>query len=532
MKSLLRHRWLQVILYGLIYFVVAYISQLLSSRPDEYIPFWLPSGLYVGTLLLVETKRWPEFILAGCTAHLAFDLIHGQSVLTALIFTAGDSGEALACAGMMRRFVVRRPTLTTLHEIVSLALIATICCALSATLGTAALWLLGHKMFFINWSNWWSGDILAILLVTPLLLGADEEERSSQSRPSIGITERVGFVICLVATTWIVFFLEPYSLFPRHSLLVLFALWSGLRFGPRVTSWTVLGISMVAAFGTSRSMESNLGSVAVLVGQTFLVSLALAGLIPAAILNERRRAEEALRKAQGELARISRITMMGELAASIAHEISQPLTTVVTNANACSRLLSHEVPDLAEVREAISDIAEAGTRAGAVISRIRTLIRKGTPERTELQIGEVIHEALGFLHAELGKQHISAEVGVGGHLRVTGDPVQLQQVMLNLIRNGIEGIAAIGKGPKVLRITAESNSRGGVLVAVRDSGVGLDREKLAHIFDPFYTTKADGLGMGLTISRSIIEAHGGRLWATPNDDGPGATFLFTLPSAP
>jgi PAS domain S-box-containing protein len=249
-------------------------------------------------------------------------------------------------------------------------------------------------------------------------------------------------------------------------------------------------------------------------------------------ISERRRTEAALREAQAELTRISRVTMLGELAASIAHEINQPLTTVVTNAGACSRLLSRAVPDLVEVREAISDIAEAGTRAGAVISRIRKLINKETPEKTALPIGEVIQEALAFARMELGKQHVAAEYEVGRHLHVIGDRVQLQQVILNLILNGIEGIALVGQGPKVLRITAEAHPGGGVLVAVRDSGVGLDRENAERIFAPFYSTKPNGLGMGLSISRSIIEAHGGRLWAAPNEDGPGATFRFTLPVAP
>jgi PAS domain S-box-containing protein len=248
-------------------------------------------------------------------------------------------------------------------------------------------------------------------------------------------------------------------------------------------------------------------------------------------ISERRRTEEALHQAQSDLARKARITMMGELAASIAHEINQPLTTVVTNADACRHMLLHRVPDLAELEEAISDIAEAGKRAGAVVSGIRTLLGKEPPQNTELLMGEVIGEALDFVRAEIKKERISVEQEVGRHLRVNGNRVQLQQVMLNLILNSIEAMAPIKKGPKVLRITVESNSSGGVLVAVRDSGVGLDQD-IAHIFDSFYTTKPDGLGMGLKISRSIIEAHGGRLWATPNGNGPGTTLRFTLPGAP
>jgi len=529
MKFLLRHRWLQVVLYGLAHFAAANISQYLSFRPDGFVPFWLPSGLYVGTLLRVETKRWPGFMMAACAANLTFDLTQGQPLLTALIFTAGNFAEAVVCAGMMRRFVSRRPTLTTLQEVVNLALLATLSCALSATLGAAAL---GHKVLVTSWSNWWSGDVLAILLVSPLILRAGKRRRSFYSSKSISTTERAAFGICLIATTWIVFFMEPDALFPRNSLLVLFVLWSGLRFGARVTSLIVLGISLVAVYGTSHSMGSNLGPVAISITQTFLATLAMSGLITTAILTERRRAEEALRTTLVDLARISRVATMGEMVASIAHEINQPLTTVVTNADACRRMLLQRVPDLAELEEAISDIGEAGKRAGAVVSGIRTLLRKESPENTELLIGEVIGEALDFVRAEINRKRISVEQEVGTRLRVNGNRVQLQQVMLNLILNSIEAITPIKKGPRVLRITVESNSAGGVLVAVRDSGVGLDREDIAHIFDPFYTTKPDGLGMGLKISRSIIEAHGGRLWATPNGDGPGTTLRFTLLGAP
>jgi signal transduction histidine kinase len=533
MKTLLAYRWFPAVLYGLAHFAAAVISQFLSLRRDGFVPFWLASGLYVGILLLVETKRWPEFILAAAAANLAFDLTQGQPVLVALIFGAGNCAEAVACAGMMRRFVAHRPTLATLHEVVSLALFATVSCALSATLGAAAsFWLLGHTMFAVTWSNWWSGDILGILLVTPLLLGERQEERRAPSPSSIGITEQAAFVVCLIATTGIVFFMEPDLLFPRNSLLVLFVLWSGLRLGSRVTSLTVLGISLVAVFSTSSAMGSNLGSVAISITQTFLVTLALSGLIPAAILNEHRRAEEALQEAQAELARISRLTVMGELAASIAHEISQPLATVVVNAEAAGRLLAQERPNLPEVRDAISDIAEAGLRAGAVISRIRALLAKETPPKTALPIGEVIHETLAFARAEIDKQHVTTEEEAASCLRVIGDRVQLQQVILNLILNGTEGMAPLGQGPKVLRITAEAHSAGSIVVAVKDTGIGLAPENTERVFDPFYTTKPHGLGMGLCISRSIIEAHGGRLWATPNEDGRGATFRFTLPLAP
>lgn len=246
-------------------------------------------------------------------------------------------------------------------------------------------------------------------------------------------------------------------------------------------------------------------------------------------ITERKRAEEALQEAKAELAHVARVTTMGELTASIAHEINQPLATVVTNANACYRLLASESPDLEEVREAVADIAEAGMRAGEVISRIRALLKKGTPEKTPLDINQVIEEVLTLTRSELQRHGVLLRTELlAGLPLVLGDRVQLQQMILNLTLNGMEAMTSIRNGPRLLLIRSQVHHSRGVLVEVQDSGVGLDRGSIERLFDPFFTTKPNGMGMGLAICRTIIEAHGGHLWATPNN-GQGATFQFTLP---
>ena len=243
---------------------------------------------------------------------------------------------------------------------------------------------------------------------------------------------------------------------------------------------------------------------------------------------ERSRAEHALREAQGELAHVGRVMIMGELTASIAHEINQPLAAVVANANACFRWLANSTPNLDEARDAISRIVRDGNRASDVIRRIRALVQKGDTEKTLLDINEVIQEVVSLTHSEIQKSGVVLKMNLAASLpRVSGDRIQLQQVILNLVMNGIEAMNTVTDRPREMMIRSSAHESDKVLVAVQDSGVGIDSQNLDKIFDSFYTTKSQGMGMGLAISRSIVENHGGRLWAVPND-APGATFQFTL----
>jgi C4-dicarboxylate-specific signal transduction histidine kinase len=247
-------------------------------------------------------------------------------------------------------------------------------------------------------------------------------------------------------------------------------------------------------------------------------------------ITERKRAEEALRQTQADLAHVTRVMTMGALTASIAHEVNQPLAAVVTNGQACLRWLAREVPDLEEARTAVARIIRDGQRASAVIRRMRALAQKTDPQAAWLDLNDVIHEVIALVHSEAHQQRVVLWTDLAAALPpVLGDRVQLQQVILNLLINGIEAMAAVTERPRELLIRSHQHEGDQVLVAVRDAGIGLDPQQMGRLFDAFFTTKPGGMGMGLAISRTIIEAHGGRLWATPND-GPGATFQFTLPA--
>jgi C4-dicarboxylate-specific signal transduction histidine kinase len=246
--------------------------------------------------------------------------------------------------------------------------------------------------------------------------------------------------------------------------------------------------------------------------------------------SELMKASEALREAQEELARATRLTAMGELTASIAHELKQPLAGAVANSDACLSWLSSQPPNLDEARAAADRVIEAATRASDLIRRIQGLFKKAAPERIRVNINEVIEETLGLIRSEVLKNNVSLQTELGSQLPlVLGDRIQLQQVVLNLVKNGVEAMSGVQDRALQLRISSAKHDPNQVVVAVADSGAGIDPQVFGRIFEPFYTTKPEGTGMGLAISRSIIEAHGGRLWAEPNTPR-GATFQCTLPA--
>jgi predicted ATPase/signal transduction histidine kinase len=240
-----------------------------------------------------------------------------------------------------------------------------------------------------------------------------------------------------------------------------------------------------------------------------------------------RLSEEALGKARADLAHVARVTSLGALAASIAHEVNQPLAAVVTNANACLRFLNRATPDLDEARDAIRSIIRDGHRGSEVIERIRALVKKEQPSRTRVDINETVGNMVRL--APFGSHGADLQMELMEQLPcVLADRVQLQQVLLNLMVNAIDAMKTISDRPRILRVGTKRHDGNTVLVSVQDSGIGIEPNAMEQLFDTFYTTKRDGMGMGLSISQSIIESHGGRLWANCND-GPGATFYFTLP---
>jgi PAS domain S-box-containing protein len=249
-------------------------------------------------------------------------------------------------------------------------------------------------------------------------------------------------------------------------------------------------------------------------------------------VEDRRAAEEALQRSQAELAHVARATTVGEFAASLAHEISQPLAAVVLNGTACTRWLAADPPDLREAAEAADRIVHDANRAAEIIQRIRLFLQRGKAERSVLSIVAAVSEILAMVEGQIRQKAIVLDVAFAAALPpVIGDRVQLQQVILNLTMNAIEAMASVAWRKRELAVRVDRHDALSLRVSLRDTGVGLAPDDRERIFEPFHTTKESGMGMGLAISRAIVEAHGGRLWVTANADH-GETFQFTLPAAP
>jgi C4-dicarboxylate-specific signal transduction histidine kinase len=248
-------------------------------------------------------------------------------------------------------------------------------------------------------------------------------------------------------------------------------------------------------------------------------------------VTELRQREEQWRQAQTELAHVTRVTMLGEITASIAHEVNQPLAALIMNGNACLRWLATDPPNLAEAREAAQRIVSDGNRASQIIARVRTLLKRETAERNPLDVNDLIAETLSFTRTDIARHEVTPRTELLDDLpAVIGDRVQLQQVLVNLILNAADAMSGIGERERVMTVRTRREGAASVLVEVEDCGKGLAPGQLDRIFDAFFSTKPGGLGMGLSVSRSIVELHGGRILAAPNE-GPGVTMKVSLPAA-
>jgi C4-dicarboxylate-specific signal transduction histidine kinase len=240
--------------------------------------------------------------------------------------------------------------------------------------------------------------------------------------------------------------------------------------------------------------------------------------------------EEQLRHAQSELERVSRVTALGELSASIAHEVGQPLSAIVTNGEACLRWLHRQPTNMEEIEGCVSRMTDEGNRAAEIVKRVRTLMKGAPPDRAPIAVNDVVEEAIALVGWDIERQSGSLTRRLATELPlVLGDRVQLQQVLINLIINGLQSIESVN-GKRELLVQSRVDPEGNVVVAVKDSGAGIREANLPRLFEPFFTTRSSGMGMGLAVSSSIVDAHGGQIWASNNPDG-GATFSFSLPPA-
>jgi signal transduction histidine kinase len=528
--------------FALAYFAGAELGQALSVKPGNFATIWPPSGLYLVVLLVTPLIGWPRLIAAAAVANIASGLLHAQTAWVSLGFCLATTLEAAIGASLLRWSFSLPFTLGRLKNTIGLVGIAGLISApCGAIVGALTVSIAFGAAFSDSWLTWWIADVLGILVFGPLAAAFEKPARLGWRGVSPWrILEASLFVGGTALAATVLLGLPPpgravtFALYP-------FLLWGVLRFGLGGGSGGLALVSVIAISSTLAGRGPFAAPALPLVddirlAQFFLGVTAISFLILAAIMHERDRAARqfgrlggALHKAQSELAHINRVATIGQLTASIAHEVNQPIAAAVINAQAASRWLTARPPDLDQIRQALDNIVRDCKRAGDVIGGIHALIKKTPPRKDRFDLNEAIFEIITLTRSEVLRHGVSLRTQLAASLpAVEGDRIQLQQVIVNLILNAVEAMNSIDEGARKLRISTEMEAAGGVLVTVRDSGPGLAPTCMDRVFEAFYTTKPEGVGMGLAICRSIIEAHGGRLWAAANEPR-GAVFQFSLP---
>jgi signal transduction histidine kinase len=537
---------------GLVYFVVARVTDIgLVLQPASISVFWPAAGVSSGALIVLGSRgRWPAAagialgqIAIGLTAPQEF--WHTPWIIAAI--TLCDTAEPLIIAGLISRYLGPDFALDRVRNVLGF-LAATAVGVTASSLGAAVTLrlALGPPVTVLTVAeHWFASVFIGVTAVAPLVIEVACAVRHPPPRSDF--IEGTVALMALAAVTAVTILLPRGSweiLLPvAWSLPIL--LWLAARTRPMFAAAGAFLVSITivwtTAFGIGHFGDASLPVYdRVLGAQTAIFFVAISAYVLAALFAERReseawiraqRAEASLQTVQAEVARVSRITTLGQLTASIAHEIVQPIGSARNNAQAALQFLDRQPPDLGEVREALACVVGDADRAGDIIDRIRDHIKKAPPRKLHFDLNETISEVLVLTRSAITKNGGSVQTRLAeGLLPVHGDRVQLQQVILNLILNALEAMGSVEAGTRGLLISTEVGRPNGVLVAVRDSGPGIDLAHLERVFDAFYTTKSGGVGMGLSICRSIIEAHGGRLWADANEPR-GAVFQFTLPNA-
>jgi signal transduction histidine kinase len=541
-----RH-WREGLLVAATYYLGAKIGLAFTFDPHPISVLWLPNSLLLAALLLTPMSSWWVLLAAALPAHLAAELQSGVPPAMVLGWFVSNSAEALIGAVCIRRFCSGPLRFDSFRDVgVFLLFGAFLAPLLSSFLdaglvksigwGEGKYWQLVRLRFLSN--------VLAALIVVPFVLTWAEGLTAIRGASPRRTAEITVLFLCLIVVSVAIFDRHQAGSSTFHALLnapLPFLLWAAVRFGPRATSTATLVLVLLAIWGATHgdgpfvtsSPEENARSV-----QFFLIAMCVPVLLLAAALEERRRDAIAQRRAETEakeqrqqLTHLTRVALLGQLSGALAHELNQPLTAILSNAQAALHFLAADRIDPVELREILEDIVAEDQRAGEVIHRLRALFKRGETHRQLLDINELVRETLALAHGDLVARNISVVTDLSAYpFSVKGDRVQIEQVLLNLLLNACEAMSAVASGGRVLTLRTQPLSDGGAQISVADRGPGIPDDDVSRLFEPFFTTKTQGLGLGLSISRSIVTAHGGRLWGG-NTAGRGATFYVSLPAA-
>jgi signal transduction histidine kinase len=524
------------------YYAGAVIGISVGFPPAGISTIWPANAIVLAALLLEPPRVWWVYLVAALPSHVhaATSFQPGVTLAVALSQFAGNAVHVVVAAAAVRAVAGAPPRFDSLRGMAAFVLLAHIAAtAIAGTVAITLFMLIGWTTeFWIPWRQRFFSNGFAILTITPPILLAASGELVGVRQPQGRRYVELGLVTTgLLAVGALIFAREipgP-QIMPALLLAPLpFLLWAAIRLGPGglcISLLVVTFISWATAYTGRWPFATRSPAEIVLSIHAFLLAISIPMMFLAALLEERRRAEDEMRRQRDQLSHALRVSTLGQLVASIAHELAQPLAAIVTNTQAGRRLLETGHRPIDSIGEVLTDIGEDANRAAQVIRRLRALLRKERVERVALDLNALIDNVAGLLRADLRQKGIIIRLAQNEMLRpVLGDPVQLQQVVLNLLMNAGEAVAATEDGPRVIAIDVAQSRAGRLLISVRDSGIGVkEPEELERIFEHFVSSKPQGLGMGLTISRSIVEAHGGRIWATANNDR-GLTLNVELPT--
>ena len=523
---------------GLAYFLAAQMSLGLLIKPDGVAVFWPAAGISSGVLIALGPKaRWPV-ALGAIAATLVANLMGDRTVWAAAAFAICNAAEALITAGLIQHYSGAAFGLDRLRHVLML-FAAAIAGTVVSGIGGAVSYKLFHSpdvSMFTTWWHWFGSDAVGIIAVAPLVIGLAAAAR--QPPPRGQFVEGIAALLLLGAMTGIIISLpeQPWETVVPGALLFPMLLWLAARCRPVFAAaggfMVSIAIVWTTIFGIGHFGDTRLPiSDRILQAQAVILVVTLGACVLAALFAERRESEARLARSNLMLERERHNKLMNAQAitASIAHEVRQPLAAIATNGGAALRFLAMSPPNQPEVQAAIERIVRDSHRTGEVLNGIRALFREVDQGRVPVDVNETILEVLDSLDGELKGHSVVVRRELAAELPpVDGHRSQLQQVVSNLVNNAIEAMNATAKRHRILRVRTQLREPGAIVVEVQDSGSGIDPKQLDSIFGAFFTTKAQGMGLGLAICRMIIEHHGGRLTAS-SDGRTGALFQFVLP---
>ena len=538
---------LQVFFTGVAYYVATEIAWALCFPNSKVSLLFPPHAVLVVILLLVPVRHWWAYTLATIVAHFVATQQAHWPVLYALHCEAFDAAQNVLAAAGIRLFIKSPLNKITLRDAIVFVLIAVIIVPFGTAFWGAAFTISNHfgTHYWVEWRNLGiSNGVTAVVLVPALLLAVNRLSDHGGKVTRAHIIEGSLLALGIVLVGAFVFDKVPAG--PETSPALLYApipllIWAALRFGLGGISAAMLLVTFQAIWGAMHGhgpflLQSPAENALAL--QMFLIVTGIPLMLLSVLLEDDRRSHQALREVEDDarrqreqINRLGRVSLLGEMTASLAHELNQPLSAIISNANAGMRFIDRGKKDPETLRDILVEVVEAGHRAHDIIQNVRNTIKKGDPDRHQLNLNELVTKVAHAVRPDALAYSCEVETLLAEDLPlIEGDPVQIQQLLVNLVSNAFDAMQQMPPGRRKVEISTAGNGDGDVLLSVRDHGTGIPTEVHDRLFDQFFTTKAQGLGMGLAIVRSIVEAHGGQIEAENVVDG-GARFHLTLPAA-